>query len=100
MSHTIRTLLARPVLLTAALVFGTLVLGCSSDHVPDENAWRAEREAQIGREIQDWPGYVDAIKDSFCANEDSFSLMVAVFIDEGEMAESLRTESNMPARIA
>lgn len=78
----IGALIVALVVLFAAGVFST-------GHQVDEDAWRAELEAQ-GVTFSDWPQYRDVWLDN-CEDDDSdLQLFLAVALDEGTDPEEIR----------
>jgi hypothetical protein len=79
--------MSRLVGLAAVIVFGLTACGSSVD----EEAWRADVEAELGAPVADWAMYRDVWTDVCDDDEDAFALFVAVGLDQGESLDQMRT---------
>ena len=77
------------VALAAVLTAVLIATAGDNEHVINEDAWRAEREAQ-GTEFTDWPQYVDAWT-SACGFED-LDTFLAARMDHGATTDAIRTD--------
>lgn len=91
---------AAALVLVLATVLVVLWISGDDEHMVDEDAWRAAREAQLGHDFKDWPTYRDIWLDR-CGKED-LDIDIALLLDDGRTVDEIRTDLTYacPARVA
>lgn len=69
-------------------VIAIVLSGCGNS--VDEDAWRADVEAEQGGPLTDWATYRDVWTEVCDKDEQAFALFVAVGLDQGETLDHIR----------